>query len=333
MKLSVVVPALDEQESLAQLCDELEAALSPLPHDYELIFVDDGSSDATFERIAELVRTRPAVRGIRLARNFGKSAAYRVGFDAADGDVVITLDADLQDDPAEIPKLLDALESGFDLVTGWKQSRMENEPQKALPSRVFNAMLSLLFGLQLHDSNCGLRAMRRSVARALDLRGGSYRFIPELAHVMGYRVTEVKVQHRPRTHGHSKYGPLRFWTGLVDMFAVRFVTAFRQRPLQFFGTLALPLLVLGGGLEIYVLYMKLVVGEPFARHLAALIIGVLLLLVGVQVVVTGLIGEMMAALGATSPGGRYAVRESLGFDEAPRHLSTRPPSLIAPVER
>lgn len=327
MKVSVVVPAYDEQDSLAQLCEETVAAVAPLCDDWELIFVDDGSSDATFERIADLARSYSQVRGIRLSRNFGKSAAYRVGFDAADGDFVITLDGDLQDDPAEIPKLLAKLEEGHDLVAGWKQARMGNEPQKALPSRLFNLLLSWLFGLALHDSNCGFRAMRRAVAKNLDLHGGSYRFIPELAHVTGYRVAEVKVQHRLRAHGRSKYGPGRFWTGLVDMLAVRFVTAFRQRPLQFFGTVALPLFLLGGGLEVYVLYMKLAVGEPFARHLAALITGVLLLLVGVQIFVTGLIGEMMVA---GEKGHRYAVRESLGFEEPRKHESTRPPSLIAP---
>lgn len=324
MRFSFVIPAHDEQDSIEELHAEIAAVMHGITEDYEVIFVDDGSSDATFDRMAQLHYREARVRVIRLAANFGKAAAYQVGFEAAEGEIIVTMDADLQDDPAELPKLLTTLETGYDLVGGWKQSRLGNEPHKALPSRFFNLLIYALFGLRLHDSNCGYRVMRRQVAKTLDLYEGSYRFIPELAHARGYRVGEAPVEHRRRQHGHSKYGPMRFWTGMMDMFAVRFITGFRQRPLQFFGALAMPPLVAGVGLEVYVLYMKLVVGEPFAMHLAALIIGVLMLLLGVQIAVTGLVGEMLAA---NSPRQPHAVRAVLGLDETPVRASTRPPQL------
>lgn len=299
MRYSVVIPVYNEAGSIRLLYEELKPVMTNLAQnqkaDYELIFVDDGSTDSTAAEISTLTAVDNRVRLIQLRHNLGKSAAYSAGFASIQGDFVITLDGDLQDDPKFIPKLLERLEQGFDLVVGWKQNRLENEPAKTLSSRLFNRLKWLVFGLRLHDSNSGFRVMRRPVARSLQLHGDLYRFIPELAARQGFRVTEVPVIHRRRRFGQSKFGPGRFWTGLLDLLSVRFITGFVHKPLHFFGTIGLFPLAAGLGLELYVLIRKLL-GSRFQTHLAALIIGVLLIMVGVQLVAIGLIGEMVRAV-------------------------------------
>jgi len=294
--LSVVVPAYNEEESLDPLYAEVRDVLDGLGEPWELIFVDDGSSDATVERMFALADADARVKVVKFVRNFGKSAAYMAGFGEVAGKIVVTLDADLQDDPNEIPRILARLrEERWDMIIGWKQGRTGNEPHKALPSKVFNGLIAFLFGLRLHDSNCGFRVMRSEVARSLDLYGDQYRFIPEFAHVKGFRVTEEGVNHRKRKFGRSKYGPKRFWTGLLDLVTVRFITAFADRPLHFFGTFGLIPFFLGGLLEVYVLLSKLFLGGTFQGHVGAIIIGVLFLIMGFQCIITGLIGEMLSA--------------------------------------
>ncbi|MEO0073332.1 MAG: glycosyltransferase family 2 protein [candidate division WOR-3 bacterium] len=299
IRYSLVVPVYNEAGSVRLLYEEITPVMLGLSQegesDYELIFVDDGSTDPTPREIAALAETDSRVRLVRLRHNLGKSAAYSAGFAAARGDVIVTLDGDLQDDPRFIPSLLDVLQQGFDLVVGWKQNRLENEPAKTLSSRIFNSLKRLVFGLRLHDSNSGFRAMRGTVARSLQLHGDMYRFIPELAARQGFRVTEIPVIHRRRRFGESKYGPGRFWTGLLDLLSVRFLTGYIHKPLHFFGTLGLLPLLVGLGLEFYVLVRKLF-GSRFQTHLAALIIGVLLIMVGVQLIAIGLIGEMIRAV-------------------------------------
>lgn len=293
--LSVVVPAFNEEESLDPLFAEVAGVLDTLGEPWELIFVDDGSNDATVERMYALADADRRVKVVEFVRNFGKSAAYMAGFAEVAGTIVITLDADLQDDPNEIPRMLGRLRGeGWDMIVGWKQGRAGNEPHKALPSKVFNGLIAFMFGLRLHDSNCGFRVMRAEVARSLDLYGDQYRFIPEFAHVKGYRVTEEGVNHRKRKFGRSKYGPKRFWTGLLDLITVRFITAFADRPLHFFGTFGLIPFFLGGLLQFYVLIAKLL-GGTFQGHVGAIIIGVMLLVMGFQCIITGLIGEMLSA--------------------------------------
>jgi glycosyltransferase involved in cell wall biosynthesis len=310
--LSVVVPAMNEEDSIPALVAEIRSVLASLGEPWELVFVDDGSTDRTFDAMwAERV-SDPRVQVVRFVRNFGKSAGYMAAFEVARGDVVVTLDADLQDDPNEIPRLLGMLrDERWDLIVGWKQGRAGNEPHKALPSRVFNGLIALLFGLRLHDSNCGFRVMRAEVARSLDLYGDHYRFIPELAHVKGFRVTESGVNHRKRKFGRSKYGPKRFWTGLLDLLTVRFITAFADRPLHFFGTAGLAPLALGGALEIYVLVAKLL-GSTFQGHVGAIIVGVMLIIMGFQSILTGLIGEMLSAQRRPR---RYVVDRRAGGDD------------------
>lgn len=291
--LSVVVPGYNEVDSIAPLTSEVRGVLETTGRTWEIVFVDDGSTDETYARMKAEADADPRVRVVKLARNFGKSAAYMAAFDAVRAPVVITLDADLQDDPNEIPKLLAHLETGWDLVVGHKLGRAGNEAHKALPSRVYNAMNARLFGLRLHDANCGFRVMRRAVVRSLDLYGDQYRFIPQFTHVKGFRVTELGVNHRKRKFGRSKYGPTRFWTGLLDLITVRFLTAFADRPMHFFGTAGLLLALPGFGLLAYALVAKLM-GDTFQEHVAAILIGVLLVVMGTQTGLSGLLAELMS---------------------------------------
>lgn len=309
--LSVVVPAFNEVDSLEPLHLEIAQVLDAIGEPWELVFVDDGSSDGTVAKMHEIAGRDARVQVVEFVRNFGKSAAYMAGFAQVRGQLVITLDADLQDDPNEIPRMLGRLrDEGWDLIVGWKQGRAGNEPHKALPSKVFNGLIAFMFGLRLHDSNCGFRVMRSEVARSMDLYGDQYRFIPEFAHVKGFRVTEEGVNHRKRKFGRSKYGPKRFWTGLLDLFTVRFITAFSDKPLHFFGTFGLIPFVLGGLLEVYVLIAKLL-GSPFQGHIGAIIIGVLFIIMGFQAIITGLIGEMLSAQQRSR---RYVLNHRAGSD-------------------
>ncbi len=295
MELSLIIPAFNEEETIPLVHEEASGELSKLFARYEIIFVDDGSTDRTSERILAARAKDPHVRHVRLPRNQGKSAAYSAGFAMATGDLIATMDADLQDDISELPKLMEKLEAGTDLIIGRKLGRLKNEPLKTLPSVVFNILLYIFFGMRLHDFNCGFRLMRREVTEALSLYGGFYRFIPALAHIKGFSVDEVGVNHRKRRHGVSKYGLTRFWTGLLDLFAVRFVTAYIERPLHVFGTVSLVAGVAGVSLECYVLVCKFVLHETFQMHVAAIIIGAILIMVAVQVFTIGLVGSMLAA--------------------------------------
>jgi glycosyltransferase involved in cell wall biosynthesis len=227
--ISVVVPVHDEERSVALLHDEIAAALDPLGRPWEVVFVDDGSTDGTFAALTRLHAAHDRVRVVRLRRNFGKAAALQAGFEEAEGDVVVTIDGDLQDDPAEIPQLLAKLEEGFDLVSGWKAKRRDPLTRR-LPSRVFNWASGAVSGLRLHDLNCGLKAYRAEVLDGLRIYGELHRFIPVLAHYRGFRVAELPVNHRPRSFGRSRYGLERYARGLLDLLTVTFMGRYRHRP-------------------------------------------------------------------------------------------------------
>ena len=293
-RLSVILPVYNEVGSIASLQSEVLEHMDQLGETFEIIYVDDGSTDGSDRALAEAAHACPHCRAFRMHRNRGKAAAYNLGFREARGEVLITLDADLQDDPAEIAHLLRELEAGYDLVVGWKRGRAKNEPHKKLPSWLFNRIKGRVFGIRLRDSNSGFRVMRAEVARAIDLYAGNYRFLPELAHHQGFRVGEAPVNHRPRLHGRSKYGPSRFVAGVLDLLNVTLLASFAYRPLYFFCTIGAVPLVLGIALEVYVLAMKLS-GGRFQEHVAALIIGVMLILLGIQLLSTGLIGELVLA--------------------------------------
>jgi glycosyltransferase involved in cell wall biosynthesis len=290
--ISVVAPAFDEERSVALLFEELQAALDPLGEPWEVVFVDDGSTDGTFGALTRLHASNENVRVVRLRRNFGKSAALAAGFEVARGEVVVTIDADLQDDPAEIPRLLAKLEEGFDLVSGWKSRRRDSFARRVL-SRVFNRLASAVSGLALHDVNCGLKAYRAEVVRSLRLYGELHRFIPVLAHHRGFRIGELPVNHRPRRHGRSRYGFERYLRAFLDLLTVTFIGRYRHRPLHLFGGLGMLVGATGFLLLAYLTVLKLT-GEAIG-HRPLLTLGVLLVVVGVQLVSLGLIGEMLAS--------------------------------------
>lgn len=242
--LSIIVPVLNEHESLPQLLSEIVRSGERHGIAYEVIFVDDGSHDGSWEAIRQLSDQDQRVSGIRLRRNFGKAAALTAGMRAAKGDLVLMMDADLQDDPAEIPNFMSKLSDGYDVVNGWKQRRLDPW-HKVFPSRVFNVMISRLTGLKLHDHNCGLKLFRAEVAREISIYGELHRFIPVLAHARGFRVTEIAVHHRERQFGHSKYGVRRFLRGFLDLLTVKFLTGFGQRPQHMLGAIGLSFLGVG----------------------------------------------------------------------------------------
>jgi glycosyltransferase involved in cell wall biosynthesis len=311
--ISVVAPAFDEERSVALLFEELQAALDPLDEPWEVVFVDDGSTDGTFGALTRLHSAHDNVRVVRLRRNFGKSAALAAGFEQARGDVVVTIDADLQDDPAEIPRLLAKLEEGFDLVSGWK-SRRQDPWRRRLLSRLFNRLASLVSGLSLHDVNCGLKAYRAEVVHDLRIYGELHRFLPVLAHERGYRVAELPVNHRPRSHGRSRYGLERYLRGFLDLLTVSLVGRYRHRPLHLFGGLGLLLGAAGTVVLAYLTVLK-ATGEAIG-HRPLLILGVLLVVVGLQLFSVGLLGEMIRSLHEERAGQRE--RERRHVDEVLR---------------
>jgi glycosyltransferase involved in cell wall biosynthesis len=290
--ISVVVPVYDEELTLAPLYDELAAALEPLGRAWEVVFVDDGSTDSSFAALTRLHAARENVRVVRLRRNFGKAAALAAGFAHTHGDVVITIDADLQDDAGEIPRLLAKLDEGFDLVSGWKTKRRDPGIRRLL-SKLFNSATSRISGLRLHDLNCGLKAYRADVLRGLRLYGELHRFVPVLAHYRGFRVAELPVNHRPRRHGRSRYGPERYLRGFLDLLTVTFIGRYRHRPLHLFGGLGLLLTTLGLVVLVYLTVLK-ATGEAIG-HRPLLLLGVLLVVVGLQFFSLGLLSEMITS--------------------------------------
>lgn len=290
--ISVVVPVHDEERTIALLYDELRSALEPLGVAWEAVYVDDGSTDGSFAAMTRLHAAEPNVRVVRLRRNFGKSAALAAGFGQASGDVVVTIDGDLQDDPSEIPKLLAKLDEGFDLVSGWKAHRRDRWTRRLL-SHVFNRVTGWLTGVRLHDVNCGLKAYRAEVVRGLRIYGELHRFIPVLAHHRGFRVAELPVNHRPREHGRSRYGLERYVRGFLDLLGVSFMGRYRHRPLHLFGGLGL--LLAGGGLVILVYLTAIKAMGHAIGGRPLLTLGVLLVVVGLQFFSLGLISELVTA--------------------------------------
>lgn len=307
--ISVVIPVRDEEHSVGPLLDELQDALEE-GGEWEAIYVDDGSTDGTFGALSELHDRSANVRVVRLRRAFGKAAALDAGFREAAGDVVVTIDGDLQDDPAEIPRLLAKLEEGFDLVSGWKRHRRDPLVRRAL-SRLFNAVTSAVSGLRLHDMNCGLKAYRAEVVHDLRLYGELHRFVPVLAHYRGFRVTELPVSHRPRRHGRSRYGPERYVRGFLDLLTVTFMGRYRHRPLHLFGGLGLLLTLVGTGVLVYLTIIK--AGGAAIGHRPLLALGVLLVVVGMQFLSLGLLSELITSHHEERAAGR--ARSEAAVDE------------------
>jgi glycosyltransferase involved in cell wall biosynthesis len=312
MNITVVVPVYNESESLANLHRELSVALAELGP-AEFVFVDDGSNDGSWSRIRALSENDERVRGVRLRRNFGKAAALMAGFRASRGDIVFTLDADLQDDPAEMPKFLDALASGFDVVSGWK--RVRHDPwHKVIPSRVFNALVSRLTGCHLHDHNCGFKAYRRQVIEEVEVYGELHRFIPVLAHAQGFKVGELVVNHRPRRYGRSKYGFSRLMKGFLDILTVRFLTGFGHRPLHVLGGIGLVLFGLGF-LGLLFLAVEWLRGHGPIGTRPLLVYSATLLGVGAQILCLGILAELVTSYHVRSHP-TYSIAETVGDEPA-----------------
>jgi glycosyltransferase involved in cell wall biosynthesis len=338
--LSIVVPVLNEAESLETLHREIGEAARGLSEPVEIVFVDDGSTDGSWNVIQTLAEQDASVSGIRFRRNFGKAAALTAGMRATHGDRILMIDADLQDDPAEIPRLLARLEEGFDVVNGWKERRLDPW-HKVYPSRVFNWVVSAITGLKLHDHNCGLKLFRSEVAAEIRLYGELHRFIPVLAHARGFRVTEMPVHHRPRRFGHSKYGVRRFARGFLDLLTVSFLTGFGQRPQHILGGFGLSFLGLGfcGLLYLAIIWCCTnIAGADFGpigtRPLLAYSIAAALL--GAQALSLGLLAELLVAY-TGKESDTYSIRQTTKAgsvpETAPIHQSPNLPKTAASVTR
>jgi glycosyltransferase involved in cell wall biosynthesis len=291
--LSVIIPVLNERGSLPELYQRLTEILRQINREYEIIFVDDGSSDGSVALCRSLVDSDPRVTLVELRRHFGKATALQGGFQVAKGAIIITMDGDLQDDPVEIPRFLEALEEGVDLVSGWKKNR-QDPLTKTLPSKFFNFATSFLTGIKLRDFNCGFKAYRREVVQGLDLYGELHRYIPVLAYASGFRTVEIPVNHHRRSYGKSKYSFERFIRGAFDLMTVLFLGSFKRRPLHLFGLIGIALFGIGFSIDAYLSILWLT-GTAWIGNRPLLIFGTLLIIVGIQVLIFGLLAEMVTA--------------------------------------
>jgi glycosyltransferase involved in cell wall biosynthesis len=323
VRLSVVVPVYDEVECLPRLLAELTAVLDGLAMSAEIVMVDDGSSDGSFERLRELAAGETRLRVVRLQRNYGQTAALAAGIEAARGELIVSLDADLQNDPRDIPMLLAALDDDVDVVNGWRRERQDAWLSRRLPSQIANRIISSVTGTHLHDYGCTLRVMRASVAKELRLYGELHRFIPALAADLGARVVELPVSHRPRTLGRSKYGISRTLRVVLDLLTVKFLSGFATRPIQLFGLVGLALSVPGLLLLAELGFERVVFGRPLADR-PIVLLAILLIVLGVQFVSIGLLGELMVRTYHESQGKPiYRIREIVE-GQPPELTSSRP---------
>ncbi|HJY63734.1 MAG TPA: glycosyltransferase family 2 protein, partial [Ignavibacteria bacterium] len=278
--VSIVIPLFNEEESLVELSVALKKALDPIRTNWEVIFIDDGSSDSSYSKIQEIHRVNSRFKCIKFKRNYGKSAALQEGFKAAIGDYVITMDADLQDDPEEIPKLIQKINEGFDLVSGWKKIRKDPFIKKHT-SKLFNLVTSIMVGLRLHDYNCGLKAYTKDVVKNLKVYGEMHRYIPALAHLSGYKVTEIPVVHHERKYGKTKFGVSRFINGIFDLITVIFTTQYMKRPLHLFGLIGMLSFMTGFAILLYLTILKFVESTPISGR-PLFFVAILFAIVGVQ---------------------------------------------------
>ncbi|GHO43006.1 glycosyltransferase family 2 protein [Ktedonospora formicarum] len=309
--LTIVVPVKDEQQSVRILFEKLEAQIGQLGKSFEVIFIEDGSVDNTFEELKQLRVEHPGiVRIVQFRRNFGKTPALVAGFSRSRGQVIFTMDGDLQDDPEEIPRYLEKLDEGYDLVTGWKFPRLD-PLSKTFPSRIFNWLVSTMTGVHLHDINCGFKAYRRELVEDphLKLYGEFHRFVPVMAHWRGFKVAEIKVHHHPRKFGSSKYGFRRFARGLIDLLNVLFLTSYLRTPLRLFGPLGFFTFMLGILVDIFVVIRRFVFNQPIHEQ-PLLFVGILLMIFGVQFILTGLQSEMIRYY-AFQAGEEYSIKQEL----------------------
>ena len=310
MNLSIVVPLLNEEESLGELVSWIDRVVDKMAIRYEIIFIDDGSTDKSWLIINELKEKYPIIKAIKFRRNYGKSAALQVAFQKTQGDVVITMDADLQDSPEEIPELYRmVMEERYDLVSGWKQKR--HDPLgKTIPSKLFNATTRKLSGIKLHDFNCGLKAYRGELVKSIEVYGEMHRYIPVIAKAAGFaNIGEKVVTHHPRKHGVSKFGLERVMRGYLDLASIMFVGKFGKRPMHFFGSMGTVLGFIGTGMLGYLTFVKIFLGEGGIANRPLFYLGMLLVIVGVQLFIAGFLAEMISRV---SPNRNdYAIEEEI----------------------
>jgi glycosyltransferase involved in cell wall biosynthesis len=312
--LSVVIPAYNEEENVPILYEKLKKVLDSLGEDYEIIFVDDGSTDGTYQRLKQLAEKDSRLKVIRFKRNYGQTAAMSAGFEHAKGDVIITLDADLQNDPEDIPLLLEKLEEGYHVVSGWRKDRKDPFLSRRLPSMIANWLISKITGVHLHDYGCTLKAYRAEVVKDLELFGDMHRFLPALTKRRGAKITEVVVRHHPRMFGKSKYGIGRTIRVLLDIMLVKFLNEYINKPLYMFGSVGFLLLGLGLFSLFYLIFLKLFLEEPIGRR-PLLILSVLLILAGIQLISTGLLAELLIRIYyRTKDTKPYVIQEKINLE-------------------
>lgn len=296
MDVSIVVPLINEEESLPELCNWIESVVTREGYSYEVILVDDGSTDDSWAFIEQKGKENLNFKGIKFQRNYGKSAALNEGFKAAKGDVVITMDADMQDSPDEIPELRRMIiEEGFDMVSGWKKKRYDNTLTKNIPSKLFNAVARRSSGIQLHDFNCGLKSYKRKVVKSIEVYGEMHRYIPILAKWSGFRkIGEKVVEHRPRKYGVTKFGWQRFVNGFLDLATIMFLGKFGKRPMQFFGLLGTIFFLIGFGSSIYLVIAKLLSTDFSLTNRPSFYIALTTMVIGMQLFLTGFVAELIA---------------------------------------
>ena len=310
-EVSFVIPLYNERESLLELKEKISRTMAVASRSFEIIFVDDGSTDGSGELIERMHREDPRVRLVQFRKNFGKSAALDAGFRVASGRYVVTMDADLQDDPEEVPALLKKLEEGYDLVSGWKKRRRDPLSRR-LASKIYNYFTYVFSGIRLHDFNCGLKAYRREVVKNIRVYGELHRYIPVVAHKLGFRVTELPVRHHPRKYGRSKFGAARFFRGAFDLMTVTFLTRYSKRPLHLFGFIGIVCFVAGSAVSAVLAYQRIFL-QKYLSNRPLLFLGILLIIIGIQFFSIGLLGEMITA--GNQHADVYLVRKTIGFGD------------------
>jgi glycosyltransferase involved in cell wall biosynthesis len=314
MDLSIVIPLKDEEESLPELADWIKQVCNANGYSYEIVMVDDGSTDNSWNVIEQLSKANPVIKGIRFQRNYGKSAALNEGFKAVQGDVVITMDADLQDSPDEIPGLRKMIiEDGYDLVSGWKKKRYDNTLTKNIPSKFFNAVTRRMSKIKLHDFNCGLKAYRRKVVKSIEVYGEMHRYIPVLAKWSGFKkIGEKVVEHRARKYGVTKFGWDRFVNGFLDLISIMFVGKFSKRPMHFFGLWGTLFFVLGIGITLYLVISKIVDPVNFAlTNRPGFYLALTSIIIGMQLFLAGFVSELISR---NAPGrNSYLIEDKIGL--------------------
>ena len=313
MDISIVIPLLNEEESLPELCAWIEKVTTANNYTYEVILVDDGSTDDSWEVIKQLSLKNSNIKGIRFRRNYGKSAALNEGFKAAHGDVIITMDADMQDSPDEIPELRKMiLEDGYDLVSGWKQKRFDNTFTKNLPSKLFNAAARASSGIKLNDFNCGLKAYKKKVVKSIEVFGEMHRYIPVLAKWAGFRkIGEKVVEHRARKYGTTKFGWERFINGFLDLTTITFLYKFGKRPMHFFGLYGTLCFLIGFAVSVYLTINKMIDTTFSLTNRPAFYIGLTIMIIGIQLFLTGFIAELISR--NSSERNNYLIEEKFGI--------------------